>query len=105
MTHAYSPKTLALRWACSAETIRQMCKRGELTFIKPGPKLIRITAREVERFECQNTGSLSTEAITASPTPAPLAGYESRLARMNWDGQNWSLARYGAPEPDLPRDG
>lgn len=25
----YSPQTLADRWGCSAEKVRQMCKRGE----------------------------------------------------------------------------
>ena len=99
MTHAYSPKTLGARWECSAETIRQMCKRGELTFIKPGPKLIRITAREVERFECQNTGSSCTEASIASPTLDPLAGCESRLARMIGGEPRLSLEKYGEPVP------
>ena len=105
MIHAYSPKTLGERWACSAETIRQMCKRGELTFIKPGPKLIRITAREVERFECQSTDSLSTEASIASPIPDWRVEYESRLARMTEEGPSSSLVRFGGSVLNRRREG
>jgi len=105
MSRAYSPKTLAERWDCSAETIRQMCKRGELTFIRPGPKLIRIPAHEVERFECQSTVSSSTEASGPSPTPDPLEGYESRLARLTGAGQKLSLVRSGEREPSPRRAG
>lgn len=46
----YSPETLAERWGCSAEKIRQMCRRGEIESFKLG-KLIRIPAAEVERIE------------------------------------------------------
>ncbi len=105
MTHAYSPKTLGERWGCSAETIRQMCKRGELTFIKPGPKLIRITAREVERFECQNTDSSCTEASSALLTLDPLVECELRLARMIGVGPNSWPVRCGAPVPVPRREG
>ena len=105
MTYAFSPKTLGTRWGCSAETVRQMVKRGELTSFRAGPKLIRIPAQEVERFECQNTGLLSTEASSASPTPAPLAGYASRLARMTGVGPNLLVVRFGAPVPNPLQEG
>ena len=105
MTHAYSPKTLGDRWGCSAETIRQMCNRGDLTSFRPGPKLIRIPAHEVERFECQNTASSSTEANIASPTLDPMDGYEGRLARMTGGRQNLSLASSGGLSPSPRRDG
>jgi hypothetical protein len=39
-----------------------MCRRGELPYFRLG-KLIRIPANEVERLECQNTASSSTEAM------------------------------------------
>ena len=105
MTYAFSPKTLGTRWGCSAETVRQMVKRGELTSFRAGPKLIRIPAQEVERFECQNTGLLSIEASSASPTPDPMAEYESRLARMTEAGQSWSPGKYGIYVTNLLRDG
>jgi integrase len=44
-----------------------MCRRGDLSFFRLG-KLIRIPANEVERVECLNTGSSSTEDSGASPT-------------------------------------
>jgi excisionase family DNA binding protein len=65
----YSPETLGDHWGCSAEKIRQMCRRGDLAFFRLG-KLIRIPANEVERIECQNTDSSSTEGNGASPHTA-----------------------------------
>ena len=105
MSYAFSPKTLGTRWGCSAETVRQMCKRGELNSFRPGPKLIRIPAQEVERFECQNTGSSSIEASSALLTLDPLDGCESRLARMIGVGPNSWPVRFGAPEPAPRREG
>jgi excisionase family DNA binding protein len=98
----FSPETLADRWACSAETIRQMCRRGELSSFRLG-KLIRIPANEVERVECQNTGSSNTEGNTASPTELPAD--ELRLARMIGDGPKLSLVKSGAGSTSQPRNG
>jgi excisionase family DNA binding protein len=50
----FSPETLAERWDCSAEKVRQMVHRGELPGFRLG-KLIRIPAIEVERYECAQT--------------------------------------------------
>jgi excisionase family DNA binding protein len=53
----FSPETLAERWDCSAEKVRQMVHRGELPGFRLG-KLIRIPAIEVERYECAQTQPL-----------------------------------------------
>lgn len=98
----YSPETLADRWACSSEKVRQMCRAGELAAFRLG-KLYRIPANEVERFECQNIGSSSTEENTASPTELPAD--ELRLARMIGDGPKLSLVKSGAGSISLPRNG
>lgn len=50
----FSPESLAERWDCSAEKVRQMVHRGELNGFRLG-KLIRIPAIEVERYECAET--------------------------------------------------
>ena len=105
MSHAFSPKTLGVRWGCSAETIRQMCNRGELTSFRPGPKLIRILAQEVDRFECQTTVLSCTEGNTVSPTPDPLAGCELRLARLTVVGRSSWLGKSGEFGPSPRRDG
>lgn len=88
----YSPETLADRWGCSSEKVRQMCRAGELAAFRLG-KLIRIPANEVERIECQNTDSSSTEDNTASPMEIPAV--ELRLARMIGDGPKLSLVKSG----------
>jgi hypothetical protein len=47
---AYSPATLAERWTCSAQLVRQMIKRGELEGFYFG-KMLRISAAAVARHE------------------------------------------------------
>ena len=96
----YSPETLADRWGCSSEKIRQMYHLGELHGFRLG-KLIRIPANEVERWE--NIGSSSIEGNTASPTELPAS--ELRLARMIGDGPKLSLVKYGEGCSDQPRNG
>jgi excisionase family DNA binding protein len=83
----FSPETLAERWDCSAEKVRQMVNRGELRGFRLG-KLIRIPAIEVERYECsqlQETNNTSL-SLTAENSPSQLgeekAVAEFRLARM-----------------------
>ena len=54
---------LAHRWGCSEGLIRKMIRDGGLQCFRPGA-LIRISAAEVERFECQqhqNTPSSGLE--------------------------------------------
>jgi excisionase family DNA binding protein len=82
----FSPESLAERWACSAEKVRQMFHRGELAGFRLG-KLIRISAAEVERYECSqqvtNSFNLSpTEESLPSPLDAEKTDVEFRLARM-----------------------
>ena len=57
----YSPQTLAERWGCAEGTVRKAIARGELSTFRIGT-LIRISAAEVERFECQNTPCNDSEA-------------------------------------------
>ena len=78
----YTPETLAERWGCSAEKIRQMFHNGELTGFRLG-KLIRIPAIEVERYECLPLTSSSTIAESSpSPTAPDETAFGFRLARM-----------------------
>lgn len=50
----YSPEQLAERWQCSANTIRNLVRSGELFSIRVGQKLIRIPLQAIEEFEqCQ----------------------------------------------------
>lgn len=81
MSKAYSTETLAERWDCSAEKIRLMFHRGELRGFRLG-KLIRFSADEVERYECLNMQSASTEESSSSSTTTPDELFDARLARM-----------------------
>jgi excisionase family DNA binding protein len=98
----FSPETLADRWGCSSEKVRQMCRNGELSYFRLG-RLIRIPANEVERVECLNGGSSSTEASGASPMELPVD--ELRLARMIGDGPRLSLVKSGGGSTGQRRSG
>ena len=101
----YSPETLAQRWGCSADTIRVMCREGRLSSFRLG-RLIRIPATEVDRYECQNTGSSSTESDIASHTPTPNGdGYASRLVRMTEGLPKLALVRSGAQSTNRQANG
>ena len=102
LARPFSPETLADRWGCSSEKVRQMCRRGEVSSFRLG-KLIRIPANEVERIECLTGGSSSTEDNTPSLTEIPAS--ELRLARMIGDGPKLSLVNSGGGSNDQPRNG
>lgn len=50
MPKAFSARTLAQRWGCSAKTVLAMVKREELKHFRVG-SLVRIPLCEVQRFE------------------------------------------------------
>jgi excisionase family DNA binding protein len=64
---AYSVARLAERWDCSQAKIYAMIKRGELIGFRLGTT-IRISAKEVESFEC------SPMMCNATAEPSPLSG-------------------------------
>ncbi|WP_368502166.1 helix-turn-helix domain-containing protein [Salipiger sp. 1_MG-2023] len=68
----YTPETLAGRWQCSPETVRQLCKANRLGHFRLG-RLYRIKPEHVEEYECQTLQSDACEAASASTgsTPAP----------------------------------
>jgi excisionase family DNA binding protein len=92
----FSPETLAAHWGCSSEKIRQMCRRGELSYFRLG-KLIRIPANEVERVECQNTALSDIEANGALLTGDHAFGL--RLERLTEGSRKLALVKSGAPSP------
>ena len=62
----YTCDSLAQRWDVSAETVRQMIKRGDINAFMVG-KLYRIPATEVERHEsCKNSQLVASIAASAS---------------------------------------
>lgn len=65
----YTPSTLAEKWECSSQHIRNLCRSGELPFYRLGGKLIRIKAEDVEDFECRTGVSQDLEESSASPGP------------------------------------
>ena len=60
----YTVATLAERWQCSDQHIRDLIHKGELSCFRAG-RLIRIPASEVERFES------NTNYVTDEPSAPP----------------------------------
>jgi excisionase family DNA binding protein len=50
----YTPRTLAHRWRCSDQHVRNLIARGELKAFRARGKLLRITAEEVGDYERRN---------------------------------------------------
>ncbi len=70
---AYTVADLADRWQCGESTVRNLIRRNELATFRIGT-LIRISAEEVERFECQTTQS------KGSGGDMPLSGAKTESA-------------------------
>ena len=70
----FSTETLAERWDCSTQHIRDLVNSGDLPAIRIG-RLIRIPARIVEEYETCSTVSLDTEENGQSGSPTA-AGYQ-----------------------------
>lgn len=49
--NVYTPETLARRWRCSANHVRNMIKRGDLPAFRSGGKLLRIRTADVISHE------------------------------------------------------
>ncbi|MFD1341448.1 helix-turn-helix domain-containing protein [Litorisediminicola beolgyonensis] len=49
----HTPDSLADRWACSSETVRQLCRSGQLKHFRVG-RMIRISAEAVDEFEARS---------------------------------------------------
>ena len=54
--YPYTPETLAQRWHCSAETVRDMVRRRVLPAFRVG-RMMRITQAAVEEYECKTSES------------------------------------------------
>jgi excisionase family DNA binding protein len=68
MNEVFTPETLAQRWGCSARHVRKLISIGALGCFRLGGKLVRISAGDVEKFECQQNGaSLVSKENIASP--------------------------------------
>ena len=62
----YTPDTLADRWGCSGEKVRQLVKQGQLRGFRIG-RMIRIPVSAVEEYEqCGNTALGASMAALSS---------------------------------------
>jgi len=97
-----TPDMLADRWGCSAETVRQMVRRGELRGFRVG-RMIRIPWDAVQEVEqCQTSQSEGCEgdtAFTGSTRPQESVGAISlrhaRERKPKAKAGNDTCARHG----------
>lgn len=64
--HPFTPESLADRWGCSSETVRQLLRSGRLRGFRVG-RMFRIPAAAVEEYECGNTESDGSRGASSSP--------------------------------------
>ena len=75
----FTPETLAERWGCSGQKIRDMFHSGELPGFRLG-KLIRIPVIEVERYECVQTELETAMSSSAIEESLPSRSDAARIA-------------------------
>lgn len=80
---AYSVKRLAEKWGLDRQTVYKMLDRGELVGLRLGPRVLRITDEEVERFEaaCRTNGDSAHTVESSQPSPA-VANRDAELSSM-----------------------
>lgn len=83
----FSVPQLAYRWGCSEALIRKLIRDQRLQCFRLGA-LIRISASEVERFECESSGSIPSndcsadmQSSTSTKASASGEGSTARIAR------------------------
>lgn len=76
----YTPETLADRWACSTETIRQLVKSGRLPGFRVG-RMFRIPAAAVEEYERDAGASPRPGGASHLPGPTAEAGTEGIILK------------------------
>ncbi|MEW9617072.1 hypothetical protein AB3G45_25010 [Shinella sp. S4-D37] len=81
----FSPATLAKRWHCSDQSIRNMVATGRLAGFNLGGKLLRITREEVERIENSASNVLEAPAVPEPMEPPPNAPLQKkeRIKRLD----------------------
>lgn len=83
MSAPYSVATLAARWGCSPSVVRRLIQKGALQSFRVGV-LIRISAAEVERYECNGSGSRGTEGALSSNITRVTDDTVARSTRELW---------------------
>jgi excisionase family DNA binding protein len=92
----YSVASLAARWGCHQSVVRRLIRKGVLQSFPVGA-LIRISAAEVERYECNGSGSRGTEASTSSNITTVTDATAVRSTRELWRQRTLKQATSSAP--------
>jgi excisionase family DNA binding protein len=99
---AYSVPRLATKWDCSKEMIYKLVRSNRLRAFQVGG-LIRITAAEVERFECQSTASSDSEGdMRSSGDHQTESGIGDSLAQQTGTGRKRRRVVFGNQAEVIP---
>jgi len=101
LARPFSVPQLAHRWGCSEGLICKMIRDGRLHCFRPGT-LIRISAAEVERFECQQQAMMTRTASSASGEGSPSSGERMESAGESNSRRQIARARKRKPAQSGP---
>lgn len=94
----FSVPQLAARWGCSEGLVRKLIRENRLRCFRPGA-LIRISATEVERFECQQMQEVSPTASSASEAGSLSFGQTKTLEGAAESSSKRQIARARRRKP------
>ena len=92
----FSVATLAERWGCSDDVVRRLIAKGALQSFRVGA-LIRVSAAEVERYECSGSGSHDTGGSSPLSSTTIKDATVERSTRELWRQRTLKLATSSAP--------
>ncbi|MGD9806456.1 MAG: excisionase family DNA-binding protein [Hyphomicrobiaceae bacterium] len=90
----YSVKTLAERWGCSVDTIYDLIAKGRLPAFRAGGRLLRISARAVERWESAE-GQIEGAGIADAPSMATSSA-SGKVRREKHTAEYWASMDLGS---------
>lgn len=83
-----TPVDVAREWQCSAETVRRLCRTGELRALQIGD-LWRISPAAVAEYEARHTtrgaAPIPASQPAAATSPAPLVYLDGALPERWWE--------------------
>lgn len=92
----YSIATLAERWGCSDDVVRRLVSQGHLQSFRVGA-LIRVSAAEVERYECKGSALQDTGASLSLSSTTTKDDTAVRSTREMWRQRGLKLATSSEP--------
>jgi hypothetical protein len=66
----FTPETLAVRWDCSPEVVRRLCRSGRLPCFTVGKGMYRIRQADVAEYEGRSSGLSEADNVLSGAKAA-----------------------------------